>query len=213
MTSHLYEIIPNPEYKIGKVFAFPDAYEFLSTKTVMLEAAAEEQNQDLEESKERPIGTKAARKSKKMGRSEFKESTVAMANSVDKIEKALTEAKQAKAIDEIRSIALQEKKLEWEMLKELMRDQKSCPEERAEVRSVLRKRLLSSVTGSPVSKRSSAISGSAGSPKSKRPKSKNVDLFVDDSDSESDVIHPNRGFRLEDMKTQPPPGYLSSCKH
>lgn len=98
-----------------------------------------------------------------------------MVSLVDKKEKALTEAKQAKVLTEFRSIALQEKELEWEMSKELMRDQKSSPEERAEVHSVLHKRLLSRAMKSPVSKSSSAISGSAGSPKSKLPKSKHVD--------------------------------------
>lgn len=112
-----------------------------------------ETGDEIKESKKRAIGNKAARKGKPK-LSEIKDSTMAMAQSVDKIQKALSKSKQAKHTAEKRSLDLQQKKLDWEMLKELMKHDESTPAERAERRSVLRKRLLSGLTGSPVSKRS-----------------------------------------------------------
>lgn len=207
MLSHLYDVIRNPDYRIGKSFSFPDSYSFLASKTSLLDAVEVQDNgEDGEngtpEKKRRPIGNKLAKRRKQEGQKgsgecrgdSMERKAGSMIASEEKIEKFLSESHRMKRSASQRHIELEEQKFHWEMAKELFGKDYGAPEEEAkEMRRLLRKRVLQSLY-SGNGRMDVAVKSSADD---------SARFGICDGDA-------REGLQLEDMRTQPPPGYEDS---
>ncbi|PXF42052.1 hypothetical protein BWQ96_08220 [Gracilariopsis chorda] len=158
VTSHLYDITCNPKYVIGKPFAYPDVYTFLSEKTIILDNCGQTENAlddglDVHEVEQRsqPKGNNAAKdetrkatKRKKAGMDDGMEKSAAdMAASVSKFEQKVIDAQLKKAEIMQRNVDLEERKLEWEMANDMFGPQSTATdEERAELETLVRRNLL-----------------------------------------------------------------------
>lgn len=152
-TSHLYDVIRNPNYLIRKPFGFIDAFRFLNRKKTLLRAADVIDALKEEEKKVRPIGIKTAKRQKaeenarkQLGIGGLQQSASEMASSVKRIEEAMLASQTAKNKLAEMKVSLEKRRLDWEMSHELYGPgSDATQEERAQFSRLMRKLLLHSL--------------------------------------------------------------------
>lgn len=143
--SHLYDIIRNPDYVIGKAFPFPDVYRFLDSRTTMLVACGVDEApvQDDGDKGGRPMGRKAAKKKKEQQQHAPEKTEADIAISMKNFEQKYGLSQDKKLAILKKQTDLDECRLEWDMMMKMFGPESTATtEERTRMERKMRGSLL-----------------------------------------------------------------------